>query len=76
MTYQIAQWLISLYQSIKVGSADLIYTISRDDISKWNDILTNIIGVSAAVGALALPIAINVIESTLIRYKSSTLVKL
>lgn len=76
MISEAPEWLIIVFRSIKIGSEDFIDSISRDDITKWNDILTSIIGVSAAIGALALPIAINVIESTLNRYKSSTLVKL
>lgn len=76
MTSRTPELVTNVIYSIKTGSADFIRTISSEDISKWNDILTNIVGISAAVGALALPIAINVIESTLIRYKSSTLVKL
>lgn len=50
--------------------------ITDEKSSIWATLITDIITVAAALGALALPISLNVIETTRTRYRSPSLLKI
>lgn len=50
--------------------------VTEDKGAIWATLVTDIITIAAALGALALPISLNVIETTRTRYKSPSLLKI
>ncbi|WP_141766123.1 MULTISPECIES: hypothetical protein [unclassified Pseudomonas] len=62
-----------LFLAISRGSSYLLEKATKTAYTDWTSILTDIIAVSAALGALALPISLNVIEATRNRYRSPSL---
>lgn len=50
--------------------------ISQDQNGTWAALVTDVITIASALGALALPISLNVIETTRTRYKSPSLLKI
>lgn len=74
------QFGAEIYQSLlniinhKIG---LIQTaVSQEQNGTWTALVTDVITIAAALGALALPISLNVIETTRTRYKSPSLLKI
>ncbi|TVT81971.1 hypothetical protein [Pseudomonas sp. H3(2019)] len=70
---KIAQSALTLRTSI-IASADS--AISDEKSAIWATLITDIITIAAALGALALPISLNVIEATRTRYRSPSLLKI
>lgn len=62
-----------LFLAISSGSSYVLQKAIETKANDWASILTDIIAVSAALGALALPISLNVIEATRSRYRSPSL---
>lgn len=73
---QVLNQLIRIYIEISGAAGSFIYTATKTKYTDWAPYLTDIIAVSAALGALALPISLSVIETTRSRYKSPTLLKI
>jgi hypothetical protein len=61
------------FLAISSGSSYVLDRAIETKPNDWASILTDVIAVSAALGALALPISLNVIEATRSRYKSPSL---
>ena len=66
--------LLSAYDALSKSAGELIAKSSITKYTDWASLLTDIIAVSAALGALALPISLNVIEATKTRYKTPSLI--
>lgn len=71
---------IDIYQKIASIYEDVLSTaslaISKEDSAVWATLVTDIITIASALGALALPLSLNVIETTRTRYKSPSLLKI
>lgn len=65
-----------IYLDVSRITASIINNAAGKDANEWADFLTDIIAVSAALGALALPISLNVIEATRSRYKSPSILEI
>jgi len=69
-------YLKSFYIATREGLGELLSRALQTESTDWATLLTDIIAISAALGALALPISLSVIEATRSRYKSPTLLSI
>lgn len=69
---RVGQSIDKFKESIKVAASA---AIEDEKSAIWATLVTDIITIAAALGALALPISLNVIETTRTRYKSPSLLK-
>ncbi|WP_248916000.1 hypothetical protein [Pseudomonas moorei] len=76
----VVQFAVDAYQSLLVIKETLKVAaeaaIAEEKSSIWATLVTDIITVAAALGALALPVSLNVIEAARTRYRSPSLLKL
>ncbi|WP_152372752.1 hypothetical protein [Pseudomonas aeruginosa] len=68
--------LNELLLALSGGSLYILNKAIETKANDWASILTDIIAVSSALGALALPISLNVIEATRSRYKTPSLLEI
>ncbi|MBB4816677.1 hypothetical protein HNP29_000034 [Pseudomonas alcaligenes] len=73
-TFNFKTILLSAYDVLSKSAGEFIAKSSTTKYTDWASLLTDIIAVSAALGALALPISLNVIEATKTRYKTPSLI--
>lgn len=64
------------YSATSSASEAFLNKSLKTESTEWATLLTDIIAVSAALGALALPLSLSVIEATRSRYKSPTLLSI
>lgn len=69
-------YIKSSYMAISSASGLFLSKSLKTESTDWATLLTDIIAVSAALGALALPLSLSVIEATRSRYKSPTLLSI
>lgn len=70
------EYLKYFYRAIRKASETVLSKSLQTESTDWATLLTDVIAVSAALGALALPLSLSVIEATRSRYKSPTLLSI
>ena len=76
VTSLIASHVKQLYLTVGDASGQLLGLAMQTKPTDWAPLLTDVIAISAGLGALALPLSLSVIEATRSRYKSPTLLSI